>query len=210
MIHVFSGSFYGSNCYLIVGDKVALVDAGLDASLLLEWIHSLHVGVDYLINTHCHFDHVGGDFMVLNKTGAKLCVHESGVYLLEAGDSGKTLAGWFAGKMQKLKVDVRLRDGQVLDLGDVVLEVLHTPGHSPESICLYEPKSKSLFCGDTVFADGVGRTDLFGGSASELRKSIKRLINLRDERGINEVYPGHGPSFSGCDLESYESILGEE
>ncbi len=87
-------------------------------------------------------------------------------------------------KFLDFEPDRTLKDKETLDLGDVKLKVIHTPGHTPGSICLYEPRSKSLFSGDTVFPFGsVGRTDLPGGDAKEIIHSIKRLKIL---------YPGHG------------------
>ena len=107
---------------------------------------------------------------------------------------------FFDQKCPKVSVDWKLKDGDLVDLGGLVLEVIHTPGHTQGCVCFYEPISKSLFSGDTVFADGVGRTDFAGGSLGDLKKSVERLIVLHKERGVGTVYPGHGPLFRGEDL----------
>lgn len=100
-----------------------------------------------------------------------------------------------------VRVDQRLKDGDVIEIAGVKLEVIHTPGHTEGSICLYEPQSKALFSGDTVFADGIGRTDLPGGNWNDIGNSLKRLISLNETRGIDKIYPGHGGLGSGDNIE---------
>ena len=96
---------------------------------------------------------------------------------------------FFGAHAPKFRVDTVLTDGDKIDLGDSTLRVIHTPGHTPGSICLYEAQSKSLFSGDTVFPYGsVGRTDLPGGSSRNLIRSISRLVTL----DVSVLYPGHG------------------
>jgi glyoxylase-like metal-dependent hydrolase (beta-lactamase superfamily II) len=208
MIHPLFSPSSESNCYIVSGKKTAVIDAGINPSALLRKVEELGLGVDYLINTHCHFDHVGGDYLLMNRTGAKLCVHEEGAAALEGAENGRILSSLFYSKMPKLKVGVRLVDGQILDLGDVTLEVFHTPGHAREAVCLYEPKSKSLFSGDTVFSDGIGRTDFTGGSMDDMKKSLQKLMRLHEERGVETIYPGHGPEGDGDDIiRAYEEYF---
>ncbi|MGZ4869837.1 MAG: MBL fold metallo-hydrolase, partial [Halobacteriota archaeon] len=98
-------------------------------------------------------------------------------------------AHFFGARAPKFRVDTVLTDGAEIDLGDTTLRVIHTPGHTPGSICLYEVQSKSLFSGDTVFPYGsIGRTDLPGGSSRDLIRSISRLVAL----DVSVLYPGHG------------------
>lgn len=191
MIHSFMSAGYGSNTYLVAGEKKALIDSGTNPASALAKISSLG-GLEYLVNTHCHFDHIAGNKEVKAKTNAKLCAHVIDAAAIEQG-SGDTLADLFGENLDGVKVDVRLEDGSRIDLGDIQLEVIHTPGHTPGGICLYEPGSKSLFSGDTVFADGVGRTDFAGGSMDALGKSLEKLLELCQSKGVQTIYPGHGP-----------------
>ncbi|MBN2014674.1 MAG: MBL fold metallo-hydrolase [Candidatus Altiarchaeota archaeon] len=209
MIYPVLSESFDSNCYIVVGEKTAVIDSGINPGPVLQRIDELGVGVDFLINTHCHFDHVGGNKRILERTKARLCVHELGVEFLEKGDKERLLAHWFSAEAPKMKVDVRLVDGQRMDLGKTTLEIMHTPGHTIEGICLYEPESKSLFSGDTVFADGIGRVDLSGGSMSELEKSLLRILDLHRREGIDVLYPGHGSIGSGDDIEkAYNMFFG--
>jgi len=134
---------------------------------------------------------------LLKALGGCYMIHEDDAEAVEKGLDEFVLAGLFGEGPVKIKVSKRLKKGDVVNLEGSNLEVIHTPGHTPGSICLYEPKSKSLLTGDTVFADGVGRTDFPGGSIEELRKSIERLIKLKETRGVKKIYPGHGPTADG-------------
>ena len=137
---------------------------------------------EWVINTHGHFDHVGGNGYFIN---AKVAIHEAEAGIIEKGDDGLSMAGFFDGKLKPRPVGRKLKDGDVIN----GLKVIHTPGHSPGSICLYDEKRKLLFSGDTVFADGVGRTDLEGGDQQELVKSLEKILGL----DVKTVLPGHGP-----------------
>ncbi len=200
MVYCIMSQSIDSNCYIICGRKTALIDSGINPAPIFEKITEAGIGIDYLINTHSHFDHVSGNAQIKEKTGAVLCIYESGADVLETGDDRKALADWFNGTLSEISVDVRLSDGQKIDLGGINLEVIHTPGHTEDSICLYEPETKSLFSGDTVFADGVGRTDLPGGSLQDLKESLERLMDLHSTRGVAIIYPGHGPVGYGDDI----------
>jgi hydroxyacylglutathione hydrolase len=201
MIHAIMSASFDSNCYIIRDKKAALIDSGIDPSRILKRIGELGTGIDFLINTHCHYDHIDGDLRIKEKTNALICIHELDAGLMEKGDMEGTLAALFGGKIPKIDIDIKLVDGQIIDLGEIKLEVVHTPGHTPGSICLYEPKSRSLFSGDTVFSDGVGRTDLEGGDWETLQRSIEKLLDLYRDSGIDKIYPGHGPVGSGADIE---------
>ncbi|MFH1126382.1 MAG: MBL fold metallo-hydrolase [Candidatus Altiarchaeota archaeon] len=202
-----SGSF-GSNCYVIVDDIVAVVDPGLMIDAVLKRTRELHI-VDLLfINTHCHYDHLGCIPELMKALKGDYLIHEKDAASVEDGLDEFLLAGLFDQPAFKLKVSRKLKEGDVINLGKTSLEVVHTPGHTPGSICLYEPVGKSLFTGDTIFADGVGRTDLPGGSTIELKKSIEKLIQLKENRGVKKVYPGHGPvGDGGCIERVYEMFF---
>ena len=196
------------NCFLVVGAKAAVVDAGSPQSVLRK-ISELGIGINYLLTTHYHFDHVLGLAELRAKTGAKVVAHEADASFLEAGDNSRILSGLFGVGFNKVPVDWKLKGGESIDLGGLLLEVIHTPGHTPGGVCFYEPVSKTLFSGDTVFADGVGRTDFPGGSLGDLKSSVQKLLKLHSERGVDIFYPGHGPPGKGSDLRGiYDEYFG--
>jgi hydroxyacylglutathione hydrolase len=137
--------------------------------------------IEWVINTHGHFDHIGGDGYFLN---AKVAIHELDAPILENGDAELSFSDFFDGNMHARKVDRKLKEGDEIN----GLRVIHTPGHSPGSICLYDEKNRILFSGDTIFAEGIGRTDLPGGSEENLKSSIEKLRGLK----IDKLLPGHG------------------
>ena len=207
MIYSVMGSGFECNCFIVSGVKGAVIDAGNPESVL-EKVRELGIGINYLLTTHYHFDHVLGLAVLRAKTGGRVVVHEADASALESGDGGRVLSHFFGDGFAKLPVDWKLAGGELIDLGGLVLEVVHTPGHTPGGICFYEPVSRSLFSGDTVFADGVGRTDFPGGSFSVLKKSVEKLLELHRGRGVEIIYPGHGPLGRGEDLEGiYEECF---
>jgi hydroxyacylglutathione hydrolase len=174
---------YDANAYLVNG--IILVDAGMDGLAVISELEK-HIQPEHLetiILTHCHFDHSGGAGVVAEVTGARIAIHEDDAALLN--NSHASAAQLFGEKAPSISPDILLRGGEIFD----ELLVIHTPGHTPGSICLYNADSKTLFSGDTVFPDGsFGRTDLYGGSASRLIESIKKLTLL----DVSVMYPGHG------------------
>jgi glyoxylase-like metal-dependent hydrolase (beta-lactamase superfamily II) len=176
-----------SNIYLI--DNVA-IDSGTGFNftrlyVLLKALKKTMEDIQQVINTHGHFDHVGGNGYFLN---AKIAIHEKDADIIETGDTERSVADFFDGKLKPRTVDRKLKDGDILNVGDMELEVIHTPGHTPGSICLYNRKDGILFTGDTIFADGVGRTDLPGGDTEALKESIEKLKKL----DVKVILPGHG------------------
>ncbi len=179
-------SSFDSNVYLILDEKVALIDtgAGLDKMIMGRTQEKLdNRKVDIIINTHAHIDHVGGnDFF----KEAEVYCHKLEAEEMSSGRFYGTTK--FVGSGSPREVDHFIKEGDKIDLGEIKLEIIHTPGHSPGSICLYEKNKKSLFSGDTLFPDGnVGRTDLIGGSMSDLVSSLKKLKSL----DFKTLYPGH-------------------
>jgi glyoxylase-like metal-dependent hydrolase (beta-lactamase superfamily II) len=184
------GRGFDSNVYLILDEKKVLIDTGTGfyANDVIKKIKKEMPPEDifYIILTHEHFDHTGGIAAVQKVCSAEILMHEKGAPTLENGlDWSSSL---FGVEQKKIKIHMKLKEGDRISLGTHVLEVLHTPGHSEGSICLYEHESKSLFSGDTVFSNGVGRTDFQGGNIVELVQSIERLTNLE----VDALYPGHG------------------
>lgn len=137
--------------------------------------------------THGHFDHILGVCGLKEFTGAKVLIHKlDGDCLL---DENKSLCSWECpGKQKKMSVDILLSDNDKISIGDAVLRVMHTPGHTKGGVCYIDEKDKLIFSGDTLFCLSAGRTDFPGGSTKELFESLKRL---RDLPGDYTVCPGH-------------------
>ncbi|MBU2510253.1 MBL fold metallo-hydrolase [bacterium] len=175
-------------CYL-VGDKLsktcALIDPAFEVDKILSVVQEKGFRVSFIINTHGHADHTAGNAKIIRKTGARLLIHEKdadGLMMLRNRLFARLLGG-----QGSPKPEVLLKDGYIINIGDVSLKVIHTPGHSPGSICLLG--DGNLFTGDTLFVGAVGRTDLTGGSRKRLLTSIHdRLYTLPDE---TIVWPGH-------------------
>ena len=163
-----------TNCYLFISEQeLAIIDPGDEADKILTQVKETKTKIKYIINTHFHFDHVLASDELRERTGAEVLIHE---------DEKKFI---------KFKVDKFLKEKDKIRIGSTVLEVIHTPGHTPGGICLLG--KEMIFTGDTVFKNGYGRTDLKGGSSEKLKDSLKRLSGLLNP-GIT-VYPGHGESF---------------
>ncbi len=201
-----------TNCYL-VGDEqtgaCAVVDPGDDADQILRALGHAQVPltVQYVIDTHAHFDHILANrdllraLSVQQESRPELILHAAEAPLL-AADGG---AAWFGfTPVPSPKPDRFVADGDVLSVGQISLQVLHTPGHSPGSISLYCAAEGVLFAGDVLFRQGVGRHDLPGGDWAALMDIIRdRLFVLPDE---TRVYPGHGPATT-IGLEKRDNLL---
>jgi len=177
---------YSSNSYLITGDSNILIDPGLpNNEALSSYLHKHPTQIDAIINTHCHYDHIGGNF------GDSIMVHEDDADAVQNGDE-KTMFRTFISEFEGFNVSRRLREGDMIDNGKHSLEVIHTPGHTSGSICLLDSENDTLFCGDTWFHNGVGRTDLPSSSLDDLKESFMKLRNY----DAMHICPGHGASFS--------------
>ena len=178
-----------SNCYLVYdheGGDGAIVDPGVpQPNLLLEAISRRHLRIRYILNTHGHFDHVLG-LGSLALPEALVAVHPRDRDLLVQG--GGT-AQFGLPVVRFAPPDLDLTDGTVLTVDGLRIEVIHTPGHTLGSVCLYVPTDGALITGDTLFAGSVGRTDLLGGDPQMLALSLKRILELPDQ---TLIYPGHG------------------
>lgn len=183
----------GVNCF-ILGDKQSnegvVVDPGADCDLILETVARFGITVKFIINTHGHFDHVGCNRRLKEKTGAELLIHQEDQQLLAMASKSAQKYGL---SVEDSPTPTRyLADGMKIEFGKRCIEVLHTPGHTRGGCCLLLSHEKLVLTGDTLFADSVGRTDLPGGDHAELIASIKaKLMPLADE---TIVWPGHGPA----------------
>lgn len=176
------GSFYDSNSY-IIDDIIIDTGTGINKDNLLSALKELNISpndIKLIINTHCHFDHTGGNRLFPD---ADIAIHKKDAPPLEEGDDIATAAYLFGATIKPAKIDLKLEEGD--SIGD--FEVIHTPGHTPGSICLYD--GETLISGDTIFAyGGFGRVDM-GGSIKDMEKSIRKLLEL----DIKYLLPGHGP-----------------
>lgn len=197
-IHCIYGCSYDSNIYIVVGENPTIVDCGTGSyhTKVAREITNLvdPITITQIILTHEHYDHCGGVKELYELTGdnAKIIAHKDAADKIEKGKS--MFARMLGGTMPKMPVDIRVDEGDTLNIGDEIFEVIHTPGHTPGSMCLYSNKSKSLFSGDTIFSHGsFGRYDFPEGDANLLKQSIERLATLN----VVNLYPGHEPYIEG-------------
>ena len=182
----------GCNCTLLGdperGEAIA-IDPGDAAADLARHLGDAGMRLVAIVHTHAHIDHIGASWDLAAQCPAPTYLHPLDAPLHQALDLQAQLLGlapvrWGA-------IDRPLKDGMALDVGRFSLEVLHTPGHSPGSVSFHLAGANLCFTGDTLFAGGIGRTDLWGGDAGHLQRSIReRLYVLQDDV---EVVPGHGP-----------------
>jgi len=190
IVKCFAVGWLSTNCYVVGCEETreaAVIDPGMDsekeADPILDYIKQSGFHIKYIINTHGHPDHVAGNTLMKEATGAPILIHES--------------------NSEHVQADRKLRDEDVIQVGNIKLVVLHTPGHTKDGISLLG--DNTVFTGDALFAGSVGRTDFAGGSYEELMRSIKnKLLSLPDSF---KVYPGHGPSTTVGDEKRHNPFL---
>ena len=193
-IHIFYLGPLETNCYLLIqGAEAVAVDPGGDPASVVKYLKDNNLKLVAILNTHLHFDHVGGNAALARATGAPILLCEEDLFLLEA-TSGKR----FGLPATEPFVHQSLQPGETTFMGLRCL-VIHTPGHSPGSLSFYFPDQGVLFSGDVLFYRDTGRSDLPGGSRPVLENETIRgkLYKLPDD---TVVYPGHGQ----------ETTIGEE
>jgi hydroxyacylglutathione hydrolase len=179
-----------TNCYLIGDDKEAiLIDPGEDASKIIAMIKKRNVKIAKIVITHGHIDHIGAVTELKQFAGAPVLIHAEDAIMLT--DAMANLSAVFEMPFVADPADGFLKDGDVVNSGDVNLKVLFTPGHTPGGISLYEANAGVVFTGDALFAGSIGRTDFPLSSHEQLIEAIQeKLLSLPNE---TIVYPGHGP-----------------
>lgn len=211
-IHPIFGIDYDANIYLIPGETPTLIDTGtgFHSEAALEDLRDfINPGqIQQIILTHEHYDHVGGTPEFLQATTGKARVGALQTISEKLKTGKSTFAEMLGGHMPSIDITLLLNDGEKIICGDDEFTVLATPGHSPGSLCLYNPKDKVLFSGDTVFAGGgYGRYDFPGGDYDQLLASVQRLMTIE----VDALYSGHGPivtkNASRDIREAYKNIL---
>jgi len=172
----------------IVGDPESgeglVIDPAANTEEILKEARREGLKIRYIVNTHAHPDHTGGNAAMKEKTGAAIVIHEADAQMLLSMPSAYLR---MFGALPSPPADLLVRDGDELKLGGTALTVIHTPGHTPGWMCLYA--DGAIFTGDTLFVEGVGRTDLPGGSWDVMAAAIReKLFSLPD---ATVVYPGH-------------------
>ena len=177
-----------TNCYIVASSKTreaVIIDPGDEAEKIIDAIETEKLKPILIVNTHAHPDHVGANFKLAEKYDIVAALGEDGYKMIE---DFKGYFEEFSGlKIEDLSIERLLQDNNMIDIGELKLQVINTPGHSKGGICLYG--NGVLFSGDTLFAGTYGRTDIPGGSENEMQASIKKLMELPDG---TVVYPGHG------------------
>ncbi|MCM8769245.1 MAG: MBL fold metallo-hydrolase [Candidatus Omnitrophica bacterium] len=178
-----------TNCYLVRCQKTnqaVIIDPGAEPEKIESALKKTGWKPNLVVLTHGHADHLSA----CRQLALPIAVHAADAKWLV--DPGKNLSAMFAAPYVCPEPERLLAEGDTIEVGEVIMEVLHTPGHTPGSICLLARAENLIFTGDTLFAEGVGRTDLPGGSEERLWESIeKKLFNLPD---FFTIHPGHGPS----------------
>jgi len=197
------GPFY-TNCY-IVYDKVAgqgaLIDPGGNAEQILSKIKDIGIKISYILATHCHFDHIAAVAPLKREVDATFLAHRDDLFFVE--DSKATAREWGFDIEQPPNPDKFIEDGDKIEVGNVILKVLHTPGHSPGGVSYYH--EGMVFTGDCLFHRSIGGTNFRGGSLEVLTKAIReRLYTLPDD---TIVYTGHGPRTTIKDEKMYNPFV---
>ncbi|HEX7287269.1 MAG TPA: MBL fold metallo-hydrolase [Candidatus Angelobacter sp.] len=180
------------NCS-VIGDEqtheAMVIDPGDQIEDILAILKAENLTLKQIVVTHAHIDHVGGAMKLKAATGAPILMNQNDQALLKMLDMQ---AAWVGMKPPgPVQIDEAVDEGRVLKVGEVAANVIHTPGHTEGSICLYFPEQKTLVAGDTLFAGSIGRTDLPGGSFEKIMRSLhNQLMALPDG---THVVPGHGP-----------------
>jgi hydroxyacylglutathione hydrolase len=180
------------NCS-VIGDESTreglVIDPGDDIEEVLTLVLKHNLQVKQIVITHAHIDHVGGAMKLRAATGAAILLNQNDYALLKMLDAQ---AAWIGvAPPGKVEIDHSVAQADSIKTGSLSADVIHTPGHTEGSICLYFPAEKKLIAGDTLFAGSIGRTDLPGGSFEKIISSLhEKVLALRDD---TVVIPGHGP-----------------
>ncbi len=185
--------------------EAIIIDPADEANYISEQILKENLNLKAIIATHGHFDHILAAWELTLAFNLPLCLHPKDKPI--AAYMQKSAKYWLKREIVEKPPQNRkeITPQDKITFGKCKLEIIHTPGHSPGSICLYSPKEKVLFTGDTLFAQGIGRTDFPYGSSKDLSSSLKKLNKLPAD---TKIYPGHGPSsLLGKSIQTAKSYL---
>jgi len=184
---------FASNCYIVGSEATRegmIIDPGADSEFILDHVRQLGLSIKLIVVTHTHIDHVAALRQVKEATGAEFAVHEAEAKSDMGQGMARMLGSLMPGSSEPPPEPERLlKDGDLIEIGDLSFSVIHTPGHSLGGISLYG--QGVLFSGDTLFNFGIGRTDFPGCSYEELMDSINNKLMILPDETI--VLPGHGP-----------------
>lgn len=187
-INCITVSMFATNCYIVScpdTNEAVIIDPGAEGKSIKALVDKLDLRIKYIVNTHAHVDHIGANGKLKQEYSAPILLNRKDLELYQNPGFGLKLIL----KKQPLP-DQFIAEGDEVSFGKIKLKVLETPGHTEGGICFLG--NRAVFCGDTLFAGSIGRTDLAGGSYDSLIKSIKsKLLTLPPE---TKVYPGHGPA----------------
>jgi hydroxyacylglutathione hydrolase len=189
-VRMFTVGPVAENTYILRrdgSDRALIVDPGDEPDKLLTAIEALGVGLDGILLTHTHFDHVGAVAPVARATGAEVWVPEIEAFVLADINSFVPWPGF--GPFESYEAEHTLSGGERLELAGFDIDVLFTPGHSPGHVTFSIPDEDAVFSGDVLFQQSIGRTDLPGGDHATLLESIRMLMDTLPEQ--TAVYPGH-------------------
>lgn len=189
IVHTLTLGPMQANCYLLECEEThsaIVIDPGDDAEVILDILEKRKLNLEFIINTHGHIDHISANADLKKKTSAKLYIHRLDADMII--NPQKNLSSFIGRDISSPSADKILEDGDNLEVGTIILKVIHTPGHSPGSICLLA--DESVFTGDLLFAGSIGRYDFPGSSYNQIISSLKMIMELDDDL---VVYSGHGP-----------------
>lgn len=177
------------NCYLVLSEDFAIViDPGYYCENIVEFLNENKDKSRLILLTHGHFDHIGGAKQISGETGVKIGIGENDAPYLKSPTFN--LSGNFGIPIKPFEADFKYKDGEKIIIGNETIKVIETPGHTKGSVCYL--LGDNLFCGDTLFFEGYGRTDFPGGDMEEMKKSFYKITTLFDKETV--LFPGHGES----------------